>query len=194
MKIISFLVTALVIMCSQCTPPTPLSVDYDKKQEVLMAKLAPQLVGEWVITETQISVTTVSRYAHREANITRDTILQNVAKLMIRPAANPRTTPYQVRYPEFDGTIQYKNKTYPIYFYLIAQGERLVKNTGPQASFLLQYDFPSGSSHPTEPEESYLQNIGLIGDNFYLSIQDGQPAMTWQGLNRGIKQATLRKK
>ncbi|GAB3750550.1 hypothetical protein GCM10028817_12000 [Spirosoma pomorum] len=159
-----------------------------------MTKLSPQLVGEWMITETQISVTPASRYGLWEAKITKDTILQNIAKLVIRPAANPRNIAVQARYPEFDGTIQYKNKTYPIYFYLITHPERLTQNTGPQAFFSLQYDFPSGSSHPTEPEESYLQNIGLIGDNFYLSIQDGQSEMIWQGLNRGIKQATLRKK
>ncbi|WP_162389422.1 hypothetical protein [Spirosoma endbachense] len=73
---------------------------------------------------------------------------------------------------------------------MLANAEWIVSKKGPQTFFLFEYHFPDGS-HLTEPEEAFLQHVGLIGDNFSLETTVGQPTMIWRGLNRGIERIEL---
>ena len=176
----------------RCSPDKPVvspKFDFDKTSTQLMKDLAPQIVGQWKLRQVQVKYR-ANDYYQTKANITKDSTLRDLATLTIVPAAVPRTSPRDLRRGEYDGTIQYRNKTYPIQFDLMANPDWLVHQKGPQAFFLFDYHFPVGS-HLTESEEAFLQNIGLIGDNFSLETTLGQPTMIWRGLNRGINQIDL---
>ena len=66
-------------------------------------------------------------------------------------------------------------------------GTWVYSQKGPQAFLLFNYRFPDGL-HVAEPEEIFLENLGLIYETFSLETTVGQPTMKWVGLNRGIQQ------
>ena len=188
MKILSLpFLLATGLLFSQCgkTSEVAPKLNYDQKSIEIVQGVAPAVVGEWTLRRVQI-VPVFYNVGQRQLGITRDTVFENFATLSIQRAPS-RYSSGDPRYPNFAGFLRYKTKTYPIQFDLMASSERVVNDKGPQALLLFEYNFPSGSSHPTEPEEQFLQDIGLLRENFSLEIAAGQPRMMiWQGYNRGI--------
>ncbi|ARK08955.1 hypothetical protein [Fibrivirga algicola] len=192
MRTYFFVIALNTILFGQCTKPesaTP-RVDYDKESIKLMSEVAPQISGQWTMQEVAISHKK-GDYYQQQAQITKDTVLKDIATLTIKPVSNSRFSPRQAQHPEFEGNIQYGGKTYPIYFFLTASAGRIDKKTGPQASILFEYSFPSGS-RLIEAEESYLKNAGIVNTNYSVEVVDSQPAMIWRG-GKGVDQIRLEK-
>ena len=95
------------------------------------------------------------------------------------------------RNAEFEGTIEYKKKIYLIKFDLLAYYGWIDKKQGPQATFLFQYN--SKVNHAVEPEENFLEYLGLINDNFNLEVFPDKKKMVWEGLSRGIEKIDFEK-
>lgn len=199
MKTILFTTCILLALLTwQCTPtnvadpviPAPVTptFNYDQASTQLMTELKPQIVGQWRFRQVQLNHQKSSYYPN-QIRLTKDTTFQNLATLTIVPAAVPRTNPVDTRRGEYDGTITYKGKSYPVQFDLLASADWLVTKRGPQAFFLFDFRFPNGLRFP-EPEEDFLEAIGIVGDNFSMEITDGQP-MVWRGLNRGADRVEL---
>lgn len=179
--------TSLVsLLCLQCTPGAAPKPDYDQLAAQVMTELKPQLVGTWTFRQVWVSPNGLNRL--NRLNLSKDSTFQDLAVLTIVPAAKPRMTPADPKRSEYDGTIQYKNRIYPIQFDMWA-GPRVYSPTqqGPQAFLLFSYRFPD-SSHRAEPEEIFLEKLGLIDENFSLETTAGQPTMRWVGLGREIQQ------
>jgi hypothetical protein len=169
------------------TPEVIPALTYAEKETAVLKQVAPQVAGQWKLTEVQYVRRPLFQYP---ASLPRDTVLTQFATLVIAPPLVPR--PSQNGRPEFEGQLTYHGKTYPVRFSLRASPDRVVNQQGPPAYFLLEYNFPVGS-HQTEPEEQFLQDIGLVGENFSLEAEAGQNAMQWKGLSRHLKTITLRK-
>jgi len=167
------------------------AINYDQASITLMEKVTPQLVGNWELRQVNIKIQSYNQ-DQKKLGLTQDTVFRNLATMVIRTATVPRSNPRDARHPDFEGSISYQGKTYPIYFRLIANAERVYNDQGPQAFFLLEYNFPMGTRLP-EPEETFLDNLGLMGDNYSLELFEGQPRMTWRGLNRGVEKIELHK-
>lgn len=180
------------VACSRLPAPTPAPAQsYDEASAALMRKVAPHVVGNWTLAEVHVQFKP-GFYFFGPQRFPRDTVMQQFAKLAIAPAQPSRSSPADPRYPDFEGQLTYRGKIYPVYFSLLAAPDRVVRNEGPLAHFLLEYNFPVGS-HPTEVEEQFLQNIGLIEDNFSLELDSVRHTMTWRGLNRSIEHVELRR-
>lgn len=193
-----FLITA-GLFCGQCTrhdtvTPKPVAskIDYDQVSIQLMQNLAPQIVGTWVLQKVHVKHDP-KLYVREKVKLTKDSTFLNLAVLTIQLATVPRSIPRDYRRGEFDGTLEYGGKTYPVQFDLRADHGWLVNKKGPQGIFLFQYHFPNGS-HIVEPEEAFLKDLGLIDDNFSLEVSAGKPAMIWRGFNRGVEQIDLVKR
>ena len=188
--ILSALICLLNWQCSPNDPVTePAKVDYDQASRQLMNELAPQVIGQWTLREVQVKYK-IHENGQREIKLTKDSTFRNLATLKIIPAITPRTSPIDTRRGEYDGTITYGGKTYPISFDMMANPDWIFTKKGPQTFFSFQYHFPDGS-HLVEPQEAFLQNVGLMGDVFSLETIVGQPTMIWRGLNRGIERIEL---
>lgn len=182
------LLTLISWRCSPNDSATPAKVDYDQASRDLMNELAPQIVGRWTLRTVQVKYT--NNYGQHQIGLTGDTTFQNLATLTIVPAKTPRSSPVDYRRGEYDGTITYGSKSYPVSFDMLANSEWIYSKKGPQTFFLFYYHFPDGS-HLTEREEAFLENVGLVGDNFSMETTVGQPTMIWRGLNRGITRIEL---
>jgi hypothetical protein len=180
------LLGGLTTQCASSPEPAP-APTYDERSTALLKEVAPQVVGQWTLAEVRY---TRRQFFQYPPSLPRDTVLSQFATLTIGPAPIPR--PSRAGIPEFEGQLTYHRKTYPVRFALLASPERVVRQQGPPAYFLLEYNFPVGS-HQTEPEEQFLQDIGLVGENFSLEVEAGQATMRWQGLNRHLTAITLRK-
>ena len=167
------------------TPEVEPALTYDEKEAAVLKQVAPQVAGQWTLTDVKYVRRPLFQYP---ASLPRDTVLAQLATLTIAPASVPRPSGR----PEFEGQLTYGSKTYPVRFSLYASPERVVRQQGPSAYFLLEYNFSVGS-HQTEPEEQFLQDIGLVGEQFTLEAEAGQTTMQWKGLNRHLKSITLRK-
>lgn len=189
--ILSALLSLLNWQCSSTDPVAPTKVDYDQASRQLIKELTPQILGQWILSQVQVKYK--SEYGQHQIKLTKDSTFQNLATLRIIPATIPCSSPIDTRRGEYDGTITYGSKTYPIAFNLLANPEWIASKKGPQAFLLFEFHFPDGS-HPTEPEEDFLRNIGLINENFSLETVAGQPSMTWRGLNRGIERIEMVRK
>ncbi|RRA98659.1 hypothetical protein [Larkinella rosea] len=195
-KTFLFFLTTVGLFCSECTrkditipKPVVSKVDYDQVSIELMQDLAPQIVGTWTLQKVLVKHNP-RLYTRTYVKLTGDSTFLNLAKLTIQPAAVPRSIPRDLRRGEYDGTLEYGGKTYPVQFDLRADFSWLVNRKGPQGIFLFQYRFPNGS-HIVEPEEAFLKDLGLIDDNFSLEISAGKPAMVWHGFNRGVERIDL---
>ncbi|RRB04538.1 hypothetical protein [Larkinella rosea] len=182
------LLLATSLLCIQCSLDKPViapKIDKEKASIQLMKELVPQLTGTWTIRQLQI------KYQHsqfqNELKIRKDTILTNFATLTLARASQQ----IDATRDRYQGYIQYGPKTYPIRFDLLA-GPWIFSKKGPKAYFLLEYNFPVGTSHSTEKEEYFLQQIGLLLENF--SLETAKDSMIWHGLNRGIAQIDLIRK
>jgi hypothetical protein len=184
-KLICWRLSVLILCCWQCTPDAPPKIDYDQLAAQVMTELKPQLVGTWTLGQVHVSPNGPNRI--NRLNLSQDTTFRDVALLTIVPAASPRQQPVDPRYGEYDGTIQYKTKTYPIQFNTWP-GPRVYSPSrqGPQAFLLFSFHFPNGPRFP-EAEEAFLENLGLINETFSLETTVGQPTMKWVGLNGSIQ-------
>lgn len=188
------LITALgfCMACSRRVDPTPAPApSYDEASAALMRKVAPQVVGTWTLAEVHVQFKP-GFYFPGAQRFPRDTVMQQFAKLTVAPAQPSRRSPADPRYPDFEGQLTYGGKTYPVYFMMRAAPDQVVNQKGPLAIFLLEYNFPVGS-HPTEAEEQFLRDIGLIEDNFSLELDSTRRTMTWRGLSRSIEHVELRR-
>lgn len=186
------LVTASFIF-SQCSSRTdvPPAFNINEENIKLMQEIAPQLVGQWTLSQVHINFETHKLFQGNKLGLTKDTIIQNLAILDIWPASKLRYTPPQLQHPEFEGTIHFKNKRYPIYFYLIP-GPRVTTKKGSYAFFLFNYTFPDGM-HIPETEETFLEDIGLVFENYSLEVVEANQTMVWKGLNRGVSRINFQK-
>ncbi|MFD2574565.1 hypothetical protein ACFSUS_28295 [Spirosoma soli] len=175
----------LSLACLQCTPDTPTKIDYDQLAAQLMTDLKPQVVGTWTLRQVHVSPNGPNRI--NRLNLTKDSTFQDLALLTVVPAAAPRQTLVDPRYTEYDGSIQYKTKTYPIQFNMWP-GLRVYSSSqqGPQAFLLFSFRFSDGTRF-AEAEETFLEDLGLINETFSLETTVGQPTMQWVGLSRGIQ-------
>ena len=57
---------------------------------------------------------------------------------------------------------------------------------------MLETNFAVGS-RTRDAGETFLVNLGVLGDNYSLELVAGQPTMIWRGLNRGVTRVELRK-
>lgn len=190
-KLASYGWSLIVLGCLQCTPgadPKPRDPDFDRDQRAAqaMTDLRPQLVGRWRLR--QVWVSPHAPNGLNRLGLAKDSVFQDLAVLTIRPASKPRTTPPDPRRGEYDGTIQYQAKTYPVQFDMWPAARLYgYSSIGPQTYLLFSFQFPDGI-HYQEPEEAFLENLGLISETFSLQTTLGQPTMQWVGLNRGIQQ------
>jgi hypothetical protein len=183
-------VSFLFAKCAPNKEVTP-TLDYKKEEIKLMEEVALGLVGRWNFREVEVNYQLHKLIQGNRLELSKDTTFKDLATLDIQPASKNRFNPKQPQHPEFEGTLQFQGKTYPVYFYLLA-GPRVTSKEGPHAFFLFDYWFPDGM-HIPEAEEIYLQNMGLTGENFSLEILPGQQTMIWKGLNRGINKVNLQK-
>ncbi len=194
MKILflSLIISFYFVQCvSSGFDPVP---TIDESSVQLMNKLKPQIEGVWEVRQAQINHKELG-YFQSSPGITKDTLLQYLATVTLRLASGPnQRTPLDSRYGEFSGTVQFRNKTYPVYGLLSAGPNRLNNQQRLQGYLGLQFDFPVGDVHLTSPEEDYLRGIGLINDTFAVEIISDRPIMMWRGLNRAITSAALQKK
>ena len=182
------LVAGLSTQCSSSPAEDPApKPTYDELGAAILKEVAPQVAGRWVLDEVHYQRRPLFQYP---PSLPRDTVLYQFATLTVAPVQVPRSS--RAGRPEFEGQLTYRSKTYPIYFSLNASPGRVMQQQGPPAYFLLEYNFPVGS-HQTEPEEQFLQDIGLMGENFSLEAEAGQLIMRWQGLNRHLKTIIFRR-
>ncbi len=174
--------TILGITCLGCAPEAEPKVDYEQLTIQMMRDLTPYLIGTWNLREVHVKLRGPGY--KNPLNLTKDSTFRNLATMSIVPATKPRLLPVEGRYKEFEGTIRYGNKTYPIHFSMWP-GYWVYDRKSPQAFLLFSYQFPEGP-HITEPEEQFLDDLGLIYENFSLETTIGQPGMKWVGVNRGI--------
>ena len=180
---------------AQCKQPAvvsdPVSFDYGKSATKIMTELKPQIVGTWTFQHVQIKPRDYA-YALHGVNLSVDTTKQDFATVTIQPALVLHDTPDDPRTPQFEGTIQFQGKTYPVYLKTMANPERVVKGTGFAAIVRLDFNFPNGFSS-SDPELFFLLHAGLT-DVFSLEIGVNQETMIWKGYNPGISRIDLRKK
>ncbi|GAB3162599.1 hypothetical protein [Telluribacter humicola] len=178
-----------ILLFSQCSVDRSIApkVDYEQARIEFLKELVPHITGTWNMRKIQIKRQN-STY-HAELKLKNDTILTNFATLTLTLASG-QPDPGSSRY---EGNIQYGTKKYPIKLDLIA-GSWLYnqKGEGSKGYFLIEYNYPPGTSHIIEKEEKYLEQIGLISENFSLETTSGP--MIWKGLNRGIEQIDFIKK
>lgn len=186
-RILLFLpVVGLAASCASA--PVAPAPTYAETEAAVLKEVAPQVAGRWTLAEVEYKRRPFFDYP---TSLPKDTVLRQFATLTLAPASVPRAS--RNGRPEFEGQLTYLRKTYPVSFSLYASPDRVVRQQGPPAYFLLEYNFPVGTSHQTEPEEQFLQDIGLVGEQFSLEAEAGQPTMRWQGLDRHLKSILLRR-
>ncbi len=162
-------------------------IDFNKAAIALMDTLRPHLLGSWKINRVNV---TAAAPQTRDAGIYKDTTLIDFAALEITSIDNESA--YNRVNNDVTGFLTYKGKSYPVGFTVYASGNRIFEKSGPQVYGLFEFRFKAGS-HALEPEETYLQNLTLIGDTYSIEISADGKSMTWKGLNRGVKSAELSK-
>lgn len=178
--------SGLAASCAATPDVTPV-LTYAEKETAVLKQVAPQVPGQWTLTDVQYVRRPFFQYP---ASLPRDTVFAQLATLTLTPVLPLRTS--RNGGADFEGQLTYGRKTYPVRFSLYASAERVVRQQGPAAHFLLEYNFPVGS-HQTEPEEQFLQDIGLVGAQFSLAAEAGQSTMQWQGLDQHLRSIILRK-
>ncbi|MBB5282758.1 hypothetical protein HNQ92_000879 [Rhabdobacter roseus] len=180
----STLLTTLigVFLFSQCSVDRGVIPKVDEQTKIeFLKKLVPHITGTWDIKKVHIK--RQSSPYHAELKLNRDTTLIDFATLTLALSS----TQYGSEPSRYEGEIRYKAKKYPVQFELIA-GPWLYnqKKEGSKAYFLIQYNYPPGSSHLVENDEYFLEQIGFMLETFSLETMSGP--MIWKGLNRGIEQ------
>jgi hypothetical protein len=163
-------------------------IDYRKASIELMDSIRPKLIGTWNMKEVNVKTSPYSI----DVGINKDTTLKDFAVLDITSIDN-YSQEFNLEHNDVTGVLKFKSKIYPVGFRMMSTPTRIVRKFGPQVFTLFEYRFPVGS-HVTENEESYLWNLGLIGENYSLEISPDGKKMVWKGLNRAIKDIQFVKK
>lgn len=185
-------VSALVglFMLSACQKnnnlPEEEKIDRDKATIALMDSIRPRLLGSWKMKS--VSVKPFAPHTS-EIGIYKDTVLYGFAELHLNQVNN---SGYYQKGNDVLGVIKFRSKYYPVGFRMLAREDRILHKKGPQAVALFEYRFPDGK-HFAEPEEDYLNNLTLIGDNFDIEISTDGKVMTWKGLSRAVKSIRFEK-
>lgn len=166
--------------------PEEEKVDWDNASIAVMNSMRPNLLGSW-----KIKAVTIKPFAPNtsEIGIYKDTVLYDFAELNLNQVNN---SGYYEKGNDVTGVISFKSKHYPVGFRMLVHPDRILHKKGPQAFALFEYRFPVGT-HLTEPEEDYLRNLTLIGENFEIEISPDGKVMNWKGLNRAIKNIRFEK-
>jgi hypothetical protein len=193
-RLLCFLLLAagLSTACTRNADPAPSST-FDEASIALMRELTPQLTGTWTLHEVHVQFKPGFSYPGRQS-FQRDTTMYQFATLSLQPASLPASA-VDPRYPQLEGQLTYQGLNYPVRLRLLATADRVLRQQGPYATFLLEY-MPriSGGSRLTTPTEEFLQFVGLLGENFSLELPvGGQPVMIWRGVSHGIERIELRK-
>lgn len=193
-RLLCFLLLAagLSTACTRNAEPAP-SPTFDEASIALMRELTPQLTGTWTLHEVHVQFKPGFSYPGRPS-FPRDTTMYQFATLSLQPAALPAAA-IDPRYSQLEGQLTYQGLAYPVRLRLLATADRVLRQQGPYATFLLEYaPRISGGSRPTTPTEEFLQFVGLLGENFSLELPvSGQPVMIWRGISHGIEHIELRK-
>ena len=160
----------------------PAKIDFDKASVQIMDTLSAQLLGRWNLQQVEF----VLKPYNREGSVKKDTIFRDFAVLEIQNIS--RESP---KYPGVTGQMVYKDQRWPVRFNLIADATRIIEKKGPHAYTLLDWNFPNGS-RTWKPEELFMKNLGLIGDNYSIEL-DSDKSMVWKGLNLDVKEIRLKK-
>ncbi|WP_460934915.1 hypothetical protein [Spirosoma humi] len=194
MKVNLTFLVSIAFLFSRCSPNEGLSpkIDYDQASIELMQEIQPKIVGQWTLRQVNIKYQDFN-YSQKQLKITKDTAFVDFATLSIIPTNEPRSSPRDLRTGEYDGTIQFGTKAYPIQFDLRSNAEWIYSKKGPQAFFSFSYKFPVGT-RVTESEERFLEDIGLMNDTFSLEFSTDPKKMIWRGLNRGVSRIEMTKK
>lgn len=189
----SMFITVLILSACNKKNDLPVTepeqkIDFNTASISLMDSIRPKLFGSWVIKQLDVTPFPSST---NEIGIFKDTTIYNFATLNINSINN--SSYYNQVHNDVTGSINFRSKTYPVGFTLFAASNRIYDKIGPQFFSLFEYRFQSGS-HTTEYEESYLQYITLVGENFSIEISQDGNKMIWKGLNRGIKNIQFVKK
>ncbi|GHB85196.1 hypothetical protein [Persicitalea jodogahamensis] len=179
-KLLITLMSALLF--SQCSVDRGFVPKVDEQTRIeYLTKLVPHITGTFDMRKVQIKRQNITPLA--EFKLDRDTTLTDFATLTLALAP----VQYGSEPKQYEGEVRYKAKKYPVRFDLIT-GPWLYnqKGKGSKAYFLVQYNYPVGTSHLVEDEERFLEQIGLVSGNFSLETMSGP--MIWKGSERAIEQ------
>ena len=177
----------------QCKVPDP-APTLRERSIALVKSLDPRLRGEWSVQQVQVNHKELGYYASPpNPTITKDTVLSNLATIRLQPASTAdRRRPSDDELAEYTGTIEYKNRFYSIYASLMAGPSRSTNQPDLQGYVFLMLD--PKSSAEFGPDKDYLSGVGIVNDNYIIDLSTDQATMTWQGLNRATRSATLKKR
>lgn len=163
-------------------------VDYNKESLRILDSIRPKLLGTWRMSEVNVQP---YRPTTTEIGITKDTTFLNFATLHIHSidSSSPSLKDWR---DEVTGRLEFKTKRYPVGFRMMPTAERLYRKIGPQVIGLFEFRYPVGS-HITEPEESYLWSLTLIGSNYDMEISPDGKTMVWTGLQRAVRSIKFEK-
>ncbi|KQS27973.1 hypothetical protein [Dyadobacter sp. Leaf189] len=181
-----FAAVSLVAGCrleKEIDPERPEKFDLQAAEVQLMDTVTENITGEWKLSSVEYDI----KYTNPNGSVKKDTIFTDFATLDIQYVSREES----LRYPTVKGELQFGEKTYPVRFGMIANGERLVKKTGPQAFMLLEYAFPG--PHVWQNDEIFFRDSGLINENYSILIAPDSRTMVWKGLNRDIKQIIFKR-
>lgn len=184
MKKISLVIiagTAILLSCGKNnSSPEDEKIDWDKSSVAIMDSIRPKLLANWKMKSVNIKPSAPNT---SEIGIYKDTVLYNFAELNLTQVNN---SGYYEKGNDVVGLIIFKSKQYPVGFRMLAHPDRVMYKKGPQVFGFFEFRFPVGT-HFTEPEEDYLNNLTLIGDNFDIEISADGKSMIWKGSSRAIK-------
>lgn len=172
------------ILLWQCSPPpeptyTELTIQY-------INQLRPQLLGTWQFKQTQIEAKKLrsNRYSKNYTGIVKDTVLQNMATLNLEPFSGKV---YDERVLNLDGSIRFRGKLYPVEVRIYPIRNEMQKGI----MWVAFKHVPNQVIDYDSDDAKYIDTIGLVGVNFNLNTELGQPSMTLKTNDTAITQANL---
>lgn len=183
-NILTASIVALFLLSScgkEVNSPEIQEIDFNKASKVLMDSIRPVIRGSWKIKTLILKPKNFYANPNDQAN---DTVLYNFGDLHLN---HVNSEGYYEKNNDVTGNLYFNNKVHAVGFKMHAQSSRITEKKGPQAFALFEFRVAEGtplpSIRPTTPEESYLTEIGLINDNFYIEISKDGKSMTWTGMN-----------
>jgi hypothetical protein len=188
MKRIYILPLCLLLVLAACKEPVQApereKIDFTKSATAIMDNIRPKLYGSWSIKEINLVPAPPST---SEIGIYKDTTILDLGQLDIYQV---NSSGYNASSNDVTGVIRFDRKVYPVGFRMLATGERVYQNKGPQVFGVFDYRFPVGSQL-TEPQENYLRHLNLIGSNFEMETSEDGRTMIWKALGRAVKSMRL---
>jgi hypothetical protein len=188
---LAFMFCVILLGCNkeEETSVREVKVDYHKESIRVMDEMRPKLYGSWTMESLTYDPT---KTATGGTGSKKDTTLLNFGTLNINLVDNS-SRPDRPENNDVTGGLTFRKKLYPIGFKMLASAEGINNRPGPQTFAFFEFRFPEGS-HITEADESYLQNLTLIGNNYSISMSKDGKTMVWQALNGAMKNISFVKK